>query len=104
MPWDGSCLRTLSVGYSSVGPMSVSPTGLQRQAMERGPLAVAAKVRAPDRGMSSFLGDIDSYSPTRPGVQAPLASRAWQSRSIPWVAAMMIRPPDPLNIFQCAVQ
>lgn len=39
--------------------------------MLRCPLVAAAKIRVPDRGMSSFLGDTNYYSPLGAGTQFP---------------------------------
>lgn len=63
-----------SVGYSPVAFTSISPTGNQSQAIQRCLLAEVRKIRVPDRGRSSFLGDMDYYSPVEPGTQALLAS------------------------------
>lgn len=49
----------------------LDPTGYQIQMMWRCSLATAVKVRAPEKGISSFLGDIDYYSPLGPGMQLP---------------------------------
>lgn len=91
-PGDGSCLRMLFLLVTSVGFMSVSPSGHQSQVIQKCPLEAVTKIREPDRGLSSFLGDTNYYSPMGP--QTPLASRARRSRGIPWAAAAQIRTPD----------
>lgn len=55
------------------------------------PHKVVGKIGAPDRGMSSFLGDTNFYSPLGPGTQTSLSPRAKWSTSIPLAAVTKIR-------------
>ena len=85
----GSCLRTLSVGQTSI-----SPTGHQSQVMLKCPLAEAKKIEAPDRGIHPFLGNTNYYSSKWSGMKAILVSRTRQSRGILEKVSTKIQAPD----------
>ena len=45
--------NSFSVGYSPMGPMSINPTAFDLEMS----LSTAIKIRAPDKGIRSFLKD-----------------------------------------------
>lgn len=61
--------NSVSIGYSPVGPMGVSPTGPEPGDVEVSP-GSSHKIGMPHQGVNSVLGDTDYYTLTRPGMQA----------------------------------
>ena len=64
-------MNSFSIGYSPVGPRSISPTGHQSQ-------AIITKAGVLNKSMSFFVGDTNYYSLMVPEKITPLASRARQ--------------------------
>lgn len=67
--------NSFSFCYSPVGHMSISSTVHNRCL-----LVAVPKIGVPDRGLSSFLGDTDYYSPTGPGTRNQNQANKMQPR------------------------
>lgn len=88
--------NSFSVGYSFVGPRTISPTGTHPM-LCRCFSGSSCKSRVPDKGIITFLDDCYSYIGS--GTQAALASKGRRLRGVPWAEVAKIREPDTCSSF-----